>query len=145
MKRSSRMEVVEKVIRQQEDRAAAALGLAQTQVKQEQQKLGELNEYLNSYENDMLSRGGQGISGQQWQNFQYFIGQLEQIIGQQKQAILVAEQQLNQVRMRWQQIHIKRKSISGLIENIRIEEWVVEEKREQKELDELVSQLQARR
>lgn len=145
MKRSSRMEVVERVIRQQEDRAAAALGLAQTQVKQEQQKLQELHDYLNSYENDMLSKGGQGISGQQWQNFQYFLGQLEQVIGQQQHTIVVAEQQLEKIRLQWQQIHIKRKSIASLVENIRFEEWMVEEKREQKALDELVSQLQARR
>lgn len=144
MKRSKRMEVIEGIIQQQENRAARALALARNQLGEEESKLLELNNYLADYEKNMLSQGGQGVTGQQWQNFQYFIGQLEKVIQHQHQSIEQAENQLQKIQQRWQQIHIKRKSISTLVENIRLEEWVVEEKKEQKELDELVNQLQIR-
>lgn len=143
MKRSDRLAVVGRLIEKQEQQMARALGIARQQLAGEEKKSAELVDYLASYEAELTNKGEQGVSGAQWQNYQFFIGQLEAVIVQQGKAVQRAQQQVLQVTQKWQQINIKRKSLTGLIDNIRLEELVEQEKKEQKMIDDLVNQMMA--
>ena len=141
MKRSERMGVMVKLIERQEQQAARALGFAQTHLEQERNKLAELKDYLRAYEGEMTTKGSAGISGAQWQNYQYFIGQLEQLIRQQHGVIQQAQRQVVDMQQKWHQVHQKRKTMDSFVESIRFDEWLVSEKKEQKEMDDLVLQM----
>ncbi|WP_428239455.1 flagellar export protein FliJ [Gynuella sp.] len=144
MNRSQRLVIVEKLIQQQEEQLARALTMARENVQREQHRLDELTGYQNSYEDEFHSQAQKGISGQQWQSYQHFISQLEQVIKAQQHTILMAQRQANEVMQRWKKIHLKRKSMSSFIESVRFEEWVAQEKLEQKQNDELVTQMFSR-
>ena len=144
MNRSQRLAIVEKLIRKQEEQLARALTLARENVQKEQAKLQELIGYQSSYEDEFRAQGKKGISGQQWQSYQHFISQLDNVIKVQNHTILMAQRQVVEVMQRWKQIHLKRKSMSSFIESVRFEEWVAQEKLEQKHNDELVTQMFSR-
>jgi len=145
MKRSERLSVVERLIAKQEQQMAQALGIARQQLAGEEKKQSELEDYLVSYQDDLTAKSQKGVSGAQWQNYQFFIGQLESVIVQQQRAVNRAQEQVMMVTKKWQQINIKKKSMSGLIDNIRMEELVEQEKKDQKEIDDLVNQMMAQK
>jgi flagellar protein FliJ len=139
--RSQRMAIVEKVALQREDQAAKALSMARQQMEMEHKRLEELKDYQDDY-NGNLRQEGRVMTGMELRNFQYFTGQLELIVNQQKQQIDTLEGQIKQIQEKWQELYIRRKSIGSIVDKIKLEEWVVQEKKEQKAMDELVNQLQ---
>ena len=139
--RSKRLAIVERLIEQQEQQLAKAVGMARQQLQQEEKKHQDLQNYLGDYESELLTQGEGGISGSQWQNFQFFIGQLEQAISQQRGAVQRAEQQIEIVLVKWRQVYQKRKSLGSLIHKIKLDELVEQEKKEQKQVDDLVNQM----
>lgn len=139
--RSQRMAIVEKVALQREEQAAKALSMARQQMEMEHKRLQELIDYQNDYDGN-LRQEGREMTGMQLRNFQYFTGQLEHIVIQQKQQIETLDGQIEQIQEKWQELYIRRKSIGSIVDKIKLEEWVVQEKKEQKAMDELVSQLQ---
>ncbi len=144
MKRSDRMALVEKLIASQEDKAARAMGMAKQNLLNEEKKLADLKSHKKDYEANLLRQGQSGISGQQWQSFQFFINQLSQVIQQQHQQVGVAHHQFENVKKQWQAVHAKRQSIGNLVESVRFQEHLEQEKKEQKMLDDLVQQMQLR-
>lgn len=145
MKRSERLSVVEKLIAKQEQQMAQALGIARQQLAGEEKKQAELEEYLVSYQDDLTTKSQQGVSGAQWQNYQFFIEQLESVILQQKRSVYRSQEQVKMVTQKWQQINIKKKSMGGLIDNIRMEELVEQEKKDQKVIDDMVTQMMSQK
>ena len=138
--RSSRMAIVEKIAKQREDQAANALNLMRQQMEMEIKRLEELKAYQVDYNGNLRTEGRQ-MSGMQLRNFNYFSDQLESIVAQQQGQIHKLEDQIEQIRDKWQQLYIRRKSIGSIVEKIKLEEWVVQEKKEQKLMDELISQI----
>lgn len=141
MKRSKRMAVVEQMVVKQEEEAGRILALAQQQLAMEEKKLADLKQHLADYENNMVLHGKQGISGQEWQSYQFFIEQLNHVISQQHRQVGLAAAQKNKVKDAWQQLHAKKQSIANFIDSIKNQEQIEQDKKDQKVMDDLVQQM----
>ncbi|MGH8629720.1 MAG: flagellar export protein FliJ, partial [Burkholderiales bacterium] len=120
-----------------EREAARQLGHCQGLLSQAEVKLGELERYRADYQQQWLSEGRQGVSGQWLMNYQRFLSQLEAAIGQQRQSVAWHRANLNQARELWQQRHARLEGLRKLVQRYLDEARQAEDKREQKLLDEL--------
>lgn len=140
MSRSQRLQIVEKLAKQREDQAAQALAQVRAQLESEESRLEELVQYRQEYLNYLDTQGSQGISMQQWHRTQGFIDQLADLAVRQQQAIATWRQREHQVLDKWRELHQRRKNIGGYIDKISTEEAIAADKKEQKLIDELISQ-----
>ncbi|HET8902652.1 MAG TPA: flagellar export protein FliJ [Saccharospirillum sp.] len=141
MKRSQRMQLIEKLARQREDQAAQALAQTRQRLEQEQAQLNELEGYRGEYLSYLETQGSAGLSIVQWRRTQGFIDQLGGVIGQQEGVIRQWQRQEQQVLMQWQKLYQRRKSIGQLVDKLSLQEVIEADKQEQKALDELVGQM----
>ena len=144
MKRSERLQVIERLAKQREDQAAQALQQARAQLEQEVKQLDELAEYQRDYHQSLQVSGGSGISIEQWRRTQGFIDQLETVMGRQRGVIQQWQDQEAKLLAHWQGLYQRRKTLSQLVEKVSMEELVEADRREQKALDEVVSQMRQR-
>lgn len=141
MKRSERIQLIEKLARQREDQAAQALAQTRQRIEQEQLQLQELQGYREEYQGYLERQGGTGMSILQWRRTQGFIEQLSGVILQQEGVIQRWHEQERHLVRRWQKLYQRRRSLGQLVEKISIEEFIETDRQEQKALDELVGQM----
>ena len=143
-KRSERMQLIERLARQREDQAAQALAQTRQRIEQEHRQLDELVGYRREYQGYLEQQGGEGMSILQWRRTQGFIDQLGGVIQQQEGVIQRWRQQEQQLLQHWRSLYQRRRSLSQLVEKISLEEFIEADRREQKALDEMVSQMMQR-
>ncbi|WP_146171264.1 flagellar export protein FliJ [Saccharospirillum sp. MSK14-1] len=144
MKRSERLQVIERLAKQREDQAAQALQQARAQLEQEIKQLDELADYQRDYHQSLQASGGGGISIEQWRRTQGFIDQLETVMGRQRGVIQQWQEQEAKLLAHWQSLYQRRKTLNQLVEKVSMEELIEADRREQKALDEVVSQMRQR-
>ncbi|WP_119394984.1 flagellar export protein FliJ [Salinibius halmophilus] len=144
MKRSERLRLVERVAQQHEDKAAKALKMAEQKISFEQQQLEQLVTYQQTYQNTQKQAGSQGIGVQQYLVYQHFLDQIEVMIANQQRVVNQAQQQYQQLMRHWQQLYLRRRSMAQLAEKVSLSEFMEQQKAEQKAIDEIVNQMQAR-
>lgn len=135
--RAARLAPVIAMAERAEREAARQLGHCQGLLSQAEVKLGELERYRADYQQQWLSEGRQGVSGQWLMNYQRFLSQLETAIGQQRQSVAWHRANLNQARELWQQRHARLEGLRKLVQRYLDEARQAEDKREQRLLDEL--------
>lgn len=135
--RAARLAPVIAMAERAEREAARQLGHCQGLLSQAEVKLGELERYRADYQQQWLSEGRQGVSGQWLMNYQRFLSQLEVAIGQQRQSLAWHRANLNQARELWQQRHARLEGLRKLVQRYLDEARQAQDKREQKLLDEL--------
>jgi flagellar FliJ protein len=140
VKRSVRLGIVEKLAKQREDQAAQALAQVRAQLDVENNRLLELGQYREEYLGYLDQQGALGISMQQWRRTQGFIDQLADLAQRQQITIDGWHAREQQVLDKWQLLYQRRKNIGQYIDKLSIEEVLVEDKKEQKVIDELISQ-----
>lgn len=140
MNRSSRLKIVEKLAKQREDQAANALAQVRAQLDVERQRLNELVQYQSDYQGYLQQQSTQGIAIEQWRRTQGFIDQLESLSARQQSVIDSWLQREQQVLETWRSLYQRRKNIGQYIDRISMEEIVEADKKEQKFIDELVTQ-----
>ena len=124
--------------------AALQLGRAQGLLGQAQTKLADLEKYLQGYQQQWISEGQRGVSGQWLMNYQRFLSQLDVAIAQQQQAVNWHRNNLDKVREVWQQRNARLEGLRKLVQRYLDEARLAEDKREQKLLDELSQRLPRR-
>ncbi|MCY1440637.1 flagellar export protein FliJ [compost metagenome] len=124
-----------------ERQAAQRLGQFQQQVNLAQAKLAELDRFREDYQLQWIDRGGQGVSGSWLVNYQRFLGQLESAMTQQRQSLAWHQNNLNNARGTWQQAYARVEGLRKLVQRYIDEARMIEDKREQKLLDELSQRL----
>ncbi len=127
-----------------EREAALQLGRAQGLLGQAQNKLADLEKYLQGYQQQWISEGQRGVSGQWLMNYQRFLSQLDVAIAQQQQAVNWHRNNLDKVREVWQQRYARLEGLRKLVQRYLDEARLAEDKREQKLLDELSQRLPRR-
>lgn len=142
--RAARLRPVIEMAERAEREAARQLGQAQLQLGQAEAKLGELRQYFNDYQQQWLTQGSQGVSGQWLMNYQRFLSQLESAIGQQQRSVDWHRNNLNKLREQWQQRRGRLEGLGKLVERYRLEAQRLADKREQKLLDEFSQRLAGR-
>jgi flagellar FliJ protein len=120
-----------------EREAVMQLGHCQGLLNQAQVKLGELEQYRGDYQQQWITEGERGVSGQWLMNYQRFLSQLETAIGQQRQTVAWHGNNLDKVREVWQQRYARLEGLRKLVKRYQEEARLSADKREQKLLDEL--------
>ncbi|AYC32529.1 flagella biosynthesis chaperone FliJ [Pseudomonas cavernae] len=141
LSRAKRLQPVIEMAERDEREAARQLGHQQGLVKQAEAKLGELERYRGDYQQQWLSEGQRGVSGQWLMNYQRFLSQLETAIGQQRQSTNWHRDNLNKARELWQQRYARLEGLRKLVQRYQDEARLAADKREQRLLDELSQRL----
>ena len=137
MRRSKRLQVVLDLAKRKEDEALKAMQASQGNLKQQQDKLQELVQYQQEYQQALRNAFSTGATAANCATYQHFLTQVGGAIEQQQLVVTLAEEQLNKVRLHWQSLYEKQKGMGGLIDRFRDEEDQALEKKEQKMIDEL--------
>jgi flagellar FliJ protein len=135
MQRSKSLKVVLSLAEQAEQQAARALREQRIQLESQQRQLREITAYNNQYAEQISQLGSRDIH--QFTSQRNFLGQLGELIRAQSETVGVLEQQAERARNHWQSEYVRRKTIADLIEKIEREEDLAQQKRLQKELDEI--------
>lgn len=144
MKRSKRLETVVELARRKAEEAALALAFVQRKLGEEEQKLGQLEEYLSEYRATIQSEGRKGFSVQQFRRYNDFSDNVAKAITQQTGQVNTVKHQIEQVRKHWQMLDARHKGVLKLRDKALTEEYVAQERLEQKEMDELAGRWRLR-
>ncbi|UPQ81525.1 flagella biosynthesis chaperone FliJ [Pseudomonas knackmussii] len=142
--RAARLAPVIDMAERAERDAARLFGQGQTQLAQAEVKLGELRQYFGDYQQQWMTQGSQGVSGQWLLNYQRFLSQLESAIAQQQRSVDWHRGNLDKLREQWQQRRARLDGLRKLVERYLLEARTAVDKREQKLLDEFSQRLAGR-
>lgn len=139
--RSSRLAPVVDMAEKAEKTAVQRLGYFQGQVRLAESKLGDLERFRGEYQQQWIERGTKGVSGQWLMGYQGFLSQLETAVDQQRQSLLWHQNNFEKARDSWQQAYARVEGLRKLVQRYIDEARALEDKREQKLLDELSQRL----
>jgi len=139
--RASRLVPVVNMAENAERAAAQRVGHFQGQVRLAENKLTELEQFRTDYQKQWMAKGSQGVSGQWLMGYQRFLNQLETAVNQQRQSLAWHQGNLNQARGAWQKCYARVEGLRKLVQRYIDEARQLEDKREQKLLDELSQRL----
>lgn len=142
--RAARLAPVIDMAERAERDAAGQFGQGQTQLSQAEAKLGELRQYFGDYQQQWMNQGSQGVSGQWLVNYQRFLSQLESAIAQQQRSVDWHRNNLDKLRVQWQQRRARLDGLRKLVDRYIQEARTAADKREQKLLDEFSQRLASR-
>ncbi|MCZ4324100.1 flagellar export protein FliJ [Pseudomonas anguilliseptica] len=142
--RAARLVPVVDMAERAEREAALQLGRCQGLLRQAEVQLGDLERYRGDYQQQWISEGQRGVSGQWLMNYQRFLTQLETAIGQQRNSVDWHRANMEKVREVWQQRYARLEGLRKLVKRYQDEARLAEDKREQKLLDELSQRISAR-
>ena len=139
--RAARLAPVVEMAEQAEKTAVQRLGYFQGQVKVAESKLADLDAFRLDYQEQWIVRGSDGVSGQWLLGYHGFLAQLDTAIDQQRQSLVWHQNNLIKARDAWQQAFAKVEGLRKLVQRYREEAQRLEDKREQRLLDELSQRL----
>ena len=139
--RAARLAPVVEMAEKAEKTAVLRLGHFQGQVRVAESKLADLEAFRLEYQEQWIVRGSSGVSGQWLLGYQGFLAQLGTAIDQQRQSLNWHQNNLNKARDTWQQAFARVEGLRKLVQRYRDEAQRLEDKREQKLLDELSQRL----
>jgi len=136
MKRSERMQTVERVVSDIEKKRAEALAVRERHVTECEHKLQELESYQKSYAEQFQVRAGAGIGAAGLRDFQTFMVRLGEAVKQQAQLVAKAKADRDAERTVWQHAAQRAEAVGGLVERWQKDEQVQQDKQEQRDSDE---------
>ena len=139
--RAARLAPVVDMAEKAEKAAVLRLGHFQGQVRVAESKLADLEAFRLEYQEQWIVRGSSGVSGQWLLGYQGFLAQLGTAIDQQRQSLNWHQNNLNKARDTWKQAFARVEGLRKLVQRYRDEAQRLEDKREQKLLDELSQRL----
>lgn len=141
LKRVTRLLPVVQMAEDTEREAAAKLASLQQKLTQAQTQLQGLEQYRADYQQQLVTQGQSGVSGDWLMNYQRFLSQLETAIKQQHQSIDWHQQHVDSAREQWQKAYTRLEGLRRLIENYRQQAQLQLSKAEQKDMDEIAQRL----
>ncbi|HVO86984.1 MAG TPA: flagellar export protein FliJ [Casimicrobiaceae bacterium] len=127
------------------DESAQRLADAQRARDEAQKKLDTLLGYRAEYESRLASTAGKGIDAMTLRNYRTFLSQLDRAVHQQRDALTLAQHDMDRATQAWVADH-KRTETYQLLDDRSLEaEAAVERRTEQKQVDEWVTQKHHRR
>lgn len=133
--KSDRFKVLQKIAGKYENLAAQALGKSVGNLEAQKSRLQELQQFRDEYTRQFYQSGAQGISSASMQSFQQFISQIDTAIRQQKQTVMLAEQEKQVKKHDWEGKHRKTKIYDKTIERFLQTETEQQEQRNEAETD----------
>lgn len=134
-KRSTRIRKLVDVASAEEKRLGQSAGRLRAELEAQAAQLGELNAYRHAYADK--SRSASGGRAVHWQDYQSFLGRLDQAVKAQQQIVKDAEQAAAAARQRWISKRQRLESLTKVWNRFYEEERDARERAEQKRLDDL--------
>lgn len=132
----SALDTLIELAQRESDEAARRLGQALKSVEEAEQKLAMLGGYRDDYAMRLDGAQVAGITPAAYRNFVAFMAKLDNAISGQREVIKHAQQRSAMEKAAWQASERKRLSYRTLNERAAAEALRVENKREQKQMDE---------
>ncbi|MDO9204343.1 MAG: flagellar export protein FliJ [Methylotenera sp.] len=123
------------------DEAAEALAKAMKVATEAQAKQDMLNEYRLDYVRNLNKILEAGMGAEAYQNFQNFFGKLDQAIAGQQEVVELANQQVKIQKQLWQESQRKKLSYEVLSDRSDKRVLKVEQKKDQKMMDEFAMRI----
>ena len=144
MKRSKRMQPVQRVAKSREENAARRMGESRKQLAGQETRLKELKNYRDQYASQFSARGQDGLDAMQLHDYRVFLTRLNAAIQQQELLITRYRSQHHQDQFHWRDVRGHTQAIDKLIAKFRSDEQRQQQQREQKVLDEHASRTHSR-
>lgn len=135
MNRSTKLQPIAKINKQQERNAGRIHGETIRQAEQQQKQLDELINYRNHYSKAFQDASEAGLSVVQMQEYKLFINRLDDAIAQQTLQVDHGQSRCKTSQKEWMQKRSKRQMIDKVIKSRQQHEQQQMEKREQTELE----------
>ncbi len=136
MKRSERMQTVERVVCDAERKRAEALAARERYVTECESKLTDLEAYQKSYAEQFQVRASAGIGAAGLRDFQTFMVRLGDAVKQQAQLVIQAKADRDAERAVWQSAAQRADAVGGLVQRWQKDEQRQADRHEQRESDE---------
>lgn len=134
--KSSRFNPVKQLAEDRAKTATEAMVSARNELQGHRDKLSDLMQYRNDYQEQFQSKARSGMNAGQLQQYQQFISQLDKAIEQQQFQVQQSKATLEQKQSHWQDKNSHKKAINKAVDKLKQQEQHKENKREQHELDE---------
>ncbi|OCJ38966.1 flagellar export protein FliJ [Serratia sp. 14-2641] len=118
------------------EQAAQHLGQARQAQQAAEQQLAMLLNYQDEYRQKLNNTLSSGMGSASWQNYQQFIGTLEQAISQHRQQLLQWSEKVERAVKQWQDKQQRLNAFETLNTRAISAELMLENKRDQKLMDE---------
>lgn len=135
------LKMLDEIAAKEVELATEALARAMKAESEAQSKYDMLIEYRQGYLENMNRSLATGMSAEAYQNFQNFLKKLDQAITGQEDVVKFAKQQVKVHRELWQESQRKKLSYDVLIERSDKREHKVEQKKDQKMMDEFATRI----
>ena len=136
MKKTQRIDMVQRVVDDVERRKAEALAECDRRVHEARTRLDELHSYRAAYLQDFNLRAQTGLGGAAARDYQVFLGRLDEALRFQAQVLTQAEVQRGAELENWRGAARRAAAVDTLARHWRAEERRAEDRREQHETDE---------
>ena len=133
--RSTRLRKLVDIASAEEKRFGQSAGQLRAELQAQSTQLGELNAYRQAYADK--SRKMTGGSAVHWQDYQSFLGRLDQAVKAQQQIVKDAEQAADAARRRWIGKRQRLDTLTKVWTRFYEEERHARDRAEQKQLDDL--------
>ena len=145
MKKTQRIDMVQRVVEEHERRKAQALALCEQRVREAQSRLEELEGYRSAYVRDFSKRAQAGLDGAGVREYQVFLSRLDEALHHQSQIVTQAELARTAELENWRSAARRAAAVDTLAKHWRAEEQRVQDRRDQHETDERSQQSWSRR
>ncbi|TDQ40065.1 flagellar export protein FliJ [Thiopseudomonas denitrificans] len=139
LKKAGRLAPVVEMAGQAERDAAAKLAKLQVQLQQAEQQLAGLEQYRNDYQQQWITRGQTGVSGEWLMNYQRFLSQLETAIEQQRSSVQWHARNVEKAREQWRQAYARLEGLKKLVQRYHDQARQMADRQEQKAMDEMAA------
>lgn len=139
LKKAKRLAPVIEMVEQTEQEAAGKLAKLQQQLLQAEQQLAGLEQYRNDYQQQWITRGQTGVTGEWLMNYQRFLSQLETAIEQQRNSVQWHQRNAEKARAQWQQAYTRLEGLKKLVQRYHDQARHIADRQEQKDMDEMAA------
>ena len=138
---SNVLKMLQEISAKEVDMATEALANAMKVASEAKAKQDMLLEYRQDYEKNLNKILEEGMGAEAYQNFQNFFGKLDQAIAGQQNVLDAANQQVKVHQQLWQESQRKKLSYDVLLQRSDKRELQVEQKKDQKMMDEFAMRI----
>jgi flagellar FliJ protein len=122
--------------KEKEEQAVGALSQARSELESYYEQLKQIEQYRLDYCRQLVERGQQGLSASNYGHLNRFLTQLDETLKKQKEAEEHFTAQVENCQQHWMEMRKQRRSYEWLIEKKKTEKQRLQDKQEQKLMDE---------
>ena len=137
MSRADQMDLVQQVATRTERERAERLAEAERNAIEAEQKLVALERYRNEYEEQLAARGAGGVDISGVREFQAFLARLGEALVAQRQVLATSRATRDQLLNSWREAAQRAQVVQTLADRWQTEARREEDRRDQRESDEL--------